>query len=68
MQQKIEERTSYISQGNNIWKYVHPTFHPYASTFKGITTDMGIIKDHQLIADTLANFYEKHFENPSFDI
>ncbi|CAF4233481.1 unnamed protein product, partial [Rotaria magnacalcarata] len=68
MQQKIEERTSYISQGNNIWKYVHPTFHPYAPTFKGITTDMGIIKDHQLIADTLANFYEKHFESPSFDI
>ncbi|CAF5021766.1 unnamed protein product, partial [Rotaria magnacalcarata] len=53
---------------NNIWKYVHPTFHPYAPTFKGITTDMGIIKDHQLIADTLANFYEKHFESPSFDI
>ncbi|CAF2047712.1 unnamed protein product [Rotaria magnacalcarata] len=29
---------------------------------------MGIINDHQLIADTLANFYEKHFESPSFDV
>ena len=64
----MENRLSHISQGNNIWKYVHPTFHPYAPPFKGLTTSTGIITDHQLIANTLADFYEKHFEYPTFDI
>ncbi|CAF4604610.1 unnamed protein product [Rotaria socialis] len=67
LQEKIEKRNSFISQGNNIWKYVHSTFHPYAPSFKGLTTNNGIIKDHQIIADTLANYYEKHFETPIID-
>ncbi|CAF4248360.1 unnamed protein product, partial [Rotaria socialis] len=66
-EEKIEKRNSFISQGNNIWKYVHSTFHPYAPSFKGLTTNNGIIKDHQIIADTLANYYEKHFETPIID-
>ncbi|CAF3280248.1 unnamed protein product [Rotaria sp. Silwood2] len=67
LQKKIEDKISYISTGNNIWKYVHPTFHPYTPAFKGLTTSTGIITDQQMIADTLANFYEIHFEKPSFD-
>jgi hypothetical protein len=66
--EKFQNKISYISQGNNIWKYVHSTFHPYAPAFKGLTTSEGTITDHQSIADTLADFYESHFENPKFDI
>jgi hypothetical protein len=68
LKKKMENKISYMSQGNNIWKYVHSTFHPYTPAFKGLTTPSGIITDHQLIADTLANFYERHFESPSFDL
>ncbi|CAF1263809.1 unnamed protein product [Rotaria sordida] len=36
-------------------------------TFEGLTTSTNIIKDHQLTADTLADFYEKYCETPTFD-
>ncbi|CAF4774626.1 unnamed protein product [Rotaria sp. Silwood1] len=67
LQKKIDDKISYISTGNNIWKYVHPTSHPYTPAFEGLTTPTGIITDQQTIVDTLANFYETHFEKPSFD-
>ncbi|CAF4841805.1 unnamed protein product [Rotaria magnacalcarata] len=66
-EEKIEKRNSFKSQGNNIWKYRHSTFHPYAPSFEGLTANNGIIRDHQVIADTLANYYEKHFETPAID-
>lgn len=67
LQNKIENKIYQITTGNNIWKYVHPTFHPYAPAFQGLSTLNGKITDHQQIADTLANFYEKHFEKPLID-
>ncbi|CAF4750800.1 unnamed protein product [Rotaria socialis] len=67
IQNKMEKRMSHISHGNNIWKYVHPTFHPYAPSFKGLTTTIGIIKNQQMVADTLADYYEKHFQTPNFN-
>ncbi|CAF4881074.1 unnamed protein product [Rotaria socialis] len=63
----MEKGMSHISHGNNIWKYVHPTFHPYAPSFKGLTTTDGIIKNQQMVADTLADYYEKHFQTTTFD-
>ncbi|CAF1186396.1 unnamed protein product [Adineta ricciae] len=67
LRNKMEEKLAYISTGDNIWKYVHPTFHPFAPPFKGLTTAYGFMKDPQAIADTLAEHYEKHFEQPTFD-
>ena len=67
LQKRTENKLSFLSHGNNIWKHVHPTFHPYAPAFKGLTTAAGVITDHQQIADTLAEFYEGHFESPAID-
>ena len=64
LKEKIDKRISFISQGSNIWKYVHNTFHPYAPAFKGITTDGKTITNHQEMADNLADYYEKHFKEP----
>jgi hypothetical protein len=58
---------SYISQGNNIWKYVYNTFHPYSPAFKGLKTPTGVITNHQLVTDSFANFYETNFAIPTFD-
>lgn len=67
IQTRTEKRISYISQGNNIWKYVHSSFHPYTPSFKGLTTNNGIIKDHNEITSTLADYYEKHFKTPTIN-
>ncbi|CAF3172769.1 unnamed protein product [Rotaria socialis] len=67
IQKKMENQLAYISQENNIWKYVHPTFHPYTPSFKGLTTDNKIVKDHNEIVNTLADHYEKHFEAPTIN-
>ncbi|CAF1301594.1 unnamed protein product [Didymodactylos carnosus] len=58
---------SFIPKGNNIWRFVRPTFHHCAPPFRGLTTTSGVIKDHQKIVDILADFYEKHFEAPVHD-
>ncbi|CAF4296222.1 unnamed protein product, partial [Rotaria magnacalcarata] len=36
--------------------------------FKGLTTSNGIIKDNKDIVNILANHYEKHFEQPIYDL
>jgi hypothetical protein len=66
-QKQRENQLSWISQGNNIWKLVHPIFHPYTPPLSGLTTNKGIIKDPQMIVDTLADHYDKHFESPMHD-
>ncbi|CAF1147274.1 unnamed protein product [Rotaria magnacalcarata] len=66
-QKQTENRLAWIAQGNNIWKLVHPIFHPYSPALSGLTTNEGIIKNPQTIVDTLADHHEKHFETPTHD-
>ncbi|CAF2975346.1 unnamed protein product [Rotaria socialis] len=66
-QKQTENQLAWIAQGNNIWKLVHPIFHLYSSALSGLTTNEGIIKDPQMIVDTLAGHYEKDFETPTHD-
>ncbi|CAF1431228.1 unnamed protein product [Didymodactylos carnosus] len=47
--------------------FVRSTFHHGSPPFRGLTTTSGVIKDHQQIADILADFHEKHFEAPVHD-
>jgi hypothetical protein len=46
---------------------VRHVFKPYSPAFRGLKTTNGIVKDKQEIADQLADFYEKHFAEPTFD-
>ncbi|CAF4648413.1 unnamed protein product, partial [Rotaria sp. Silwood2] len=65
---KNKQKINYLgSQGNNIWKLVRPVFHPFSPSLSGLTTNNGIIKNPQTIADTLVDHYEKHFEPPMHD-
>ncbi|CAM4834808.1 unnamed protein product, partial [Rotaria magnacalcarata] len=66
-QKQTENQLAWIAQGNNIWKVVHPIFHPYSPALSGLTTHQGIIKNPQTIVDPLADHYEKHFETPTHD-
>ncbi|CAF3974122.1 unnamed protein product [Rotaria magnacalcarata] len=66
-QKQTENQLAWIAQGNNIWKVVHPIFHPYSPALSGFTTHEGIIKNPQTIVDPLADHYEKHFETPTHD-
>lgn len=68
LNEKYQRKIEYISQGNNIWKLVHSTFHPYSPAFKGLTTTTAIITDHQTIANMLADHYENYFKTPEIDL
>ncbi|CAF3541531.1 unnamed protein product [Rotaria sp. Silwood1] len=56
-----------MKDGQNIWSYVRQVFKPYSPAFRGLKTPNGVVKNNQEIADQLANFYEKHFAEPTSD-
>ncbi|CAF1501089.1 unnamed protein product [Rotaria magnacalcarata] len=68
LQTKTENKLSWISKGQNIWKFAKPSFHAVAPPFRGISKDSRKITNTQEIADTIANFFEKHFQEPAYDI
>ncbi|CAF3156341.1 unnamed protein product [Rotaria socialis] len=68
LQTKTEMKLSWISKGQNIWKFAKPSFHAVAPPFLGISKDSRKITNTQEIADTIANFFEKHFQEPAYDI
>lgn len=67
LQKQVDNKLEDMKINNNIWSYVKNTFHPYEPAFKGLTTLNGIIKNNQEIVNTLADHYEKHFEEPKHD-
>lgn len=68
LQSKAENKLSWISKGQNIWKLAKPSFHSIAPPFQGLSKDSQKITNAQEIADTVANFSEKHFQEPAYDI
>ncbi|CAF4309596.1 unnamed protein product [Didymodactylos carnosus] len=57
-----------MSQDQNIWKFVKPTFHLFSPPFRGLTSQQTRVTNETEIVDALAKYYEKHFEAPVFDI
>jgi hypothetical protein len=57
----------HMKDAQNIWSHVRHIFKPYSPAFSGLKTRCGIVKDKQEVADQLADFYEKHFAEPTFD-
>jgi hypothetical protein len=68
LQKQREDKIKNMKTNNNIWSHVKNTFHPYTPAFRGITTPNEIIKNNQEIVNLLADYYEKHFEQPEYDI
>jgi hypothetical protein len=66
-QEKREKKIQNMKDGHNIWSHVRHVFKPYSPAFKGLKTLNGVVKDNQIIADQLADFYEKHFSESIFD-
>ncbi|CAF4586606.1 unnamed protein product, partial [Rotaria sp. Silwood1] len=56
-----------MKDGQNIWSHVRQVFKPYSPAFRGLKTPNDVVKNNQEIADQLANFYEKHFAEPTPD-
>ena len=56
-----------MKDGQNIWSYVRQVFKPYSPAFRGLKTANCVVKNNQEIADQLADFYEKHFAEPTSD-
>ncbi|CAF1681552.1 unnamed protein product [Rotaria magnacalcarata] len=68
LQKQKENKLKDMKINNNVWSYVKNTFRSYSPAFKGLTTSNGIIKDNKDIVNILANHYEKHFEQPIYDL
>ncbi|CAF3221132.1 unnamed protein product [Rotaria sp. Silwood2] len=56
-----------MKDGQNIWYHVRQVFKPYSPAFRGLKTLNDLVKNNQEIVDELANFYEKHFAEPTSD-
>ncbi|CAF1170931.1 unnamed protein product [Didymodactylos carnosus] len=67
-QNKREQKIKHIKEDNNVWSHIKQVFRPYTPSFRGLTTNGGVLKGNQEIADQLANYYEKHFSEPVFDV
>ncbi|CAF3167810.1 unnamed protein product, partial [Rotaria sp. Silwood2] len=68
IQTKLENRLDWMTVNQNIWKYTKPIFHKFSPLFRGLTTDDNVKETNpKKVIDMLANYYEKHFEVPSYD-
>ncbi|CAF1410211.1 unnamed protein product, partial [Rotaria sordida] len=56
-----------MKDDQNIWSHVRQVFKSYSPAFRGLKTPNGVVKNNQEIADQLANYYEKHFAEPTSD-
>ncbi len=66
-QEKRDKKIQHMKEGQNIWSHVRHVFKPYSPAFRGLKTPNGVVIDKQEIADQPAEFYEKHFAEPTFD-
>ncbi|CAF2747679.1 unnamed protein product [Rotaria sp. Silwood2] len=67
LQSKKEQKMNWVTHGNNIWKFVKPSFHSFTPPFRGITSGNNKITDKEEIVGILANYFENHFAEPKFD-
>lgn len=57
-----------LTDKQNIWKVVKPTFRPFLPSFRGLKTkDNGIVRDNNIVVEQLAEYFEKHFALPTHD-
>ena len=73
------ERDAYLKEKNNgplnnngnnknIWHIAKPHFHNYSPAFRGLTEGTEKITKADEIVDKLADFFEDHFKEPSYDL
>ena len=60
-QSRREKQVKFIDRGSNIWKFARPSFHSFSPTFRGLTINGEIERNHQKISDRLGDFFEKRF-------
>ena len=66
--EQCEKQVKNLSNQQNIWKIVKPIFRPYLPSFRGLkVNDNEIIKNNQMIADKLGDYFEDHFSKPVHD-
>ena len=56
-----EDRISWMTVGQNIWKFAKPHFRSFTPPFRGLSVDKNQITDPQEVADIVANYFEKTF-------
>ncbi|CAF3819331.1 unnamed protein product, partial [Rotaria magnacalcarata] len=65
--EKREQKVKWIAHGHNLWKLAKPSFHVYSPQFRGIKNGSEIITENAKIVDILADYFEKHFQEPEYD-
>ncbi|CAF2073397.1 unnamed protein product [Rotaria magnacalcarata] len=68
IQSKAEKNISWATKGQNIWKFVKPYFHSFTPPFRGLAAGTHKVTNLQDIADTVADFFEIHFQKPKHDV
>ena len=64
---RAEKRLSWMLEEQNIWKFVTSTFHSFSLPYHRLLVDAAKIINFQKIADTVADYFEKHFQAPKHD-